>query len=119
MNFRKISIAAVTIAALSPALSNASPEKLSVKACANAFASSIAGPGVTTPGYKLDYRGGYAGSVLSAFYPSDYTFSMEARDPKTGVAIARAVCSADSRGKVTTMSAVPLDANPAAVAAQF
>ena len=119
MKFRQLSIAVVTIAALSPALSNASPEKASVKACAAAFASSIASPGVATPGYKLAYRGGSAGSMLSDFYPSDYTFTLEARNPKTGAAIARATCSADSRGKVMTITAVPLNATPAASAAQF
>jgi hypothetical protein len=110
MKTRTMSLAIATLAALSPALSNASPEKASVKACAAAFAATVA---ATAPGYKLDYRSGYSDSMSSTFYPADYTFSLEARDPKTGAAIARAVCSADSRGKVTSLSAVPLNANPA------
>jgi hypothetical protein len=106
---RKIALAVVTIAALSPAISNASPEKVSVKACASAFASSIAAPGTSAPGYKLAYRGSF-GSTVSDFYPTDFTFTLEAHDPKTGLAIARAVCSTNSRGMVTAISAVPLDA---------
>ncbi len=108
MNIRKISLTFAAFAALAPALSNASPEKISVKACASAFASSISSPGAA-PGYKLDYRGGDAGGMMSAFYPTDYTFALEARDPKTGAAFARATCSTDSRGKVTAMTAVPLN----------
>jgi hypothetical protein len=104
-----ISLAVLTVAALSPALSNASVEKTSVKACASAFASSIAGQ-TSSPGYKVDYRGGYSGSTLSSFYPSDVMFSLEARDPKTGAAIARATCSVDAQGKVQSLTAIPLGA---------
>lgn len=112
MNIRKISLAVLTVAALTPALSNASVERASVKACASAFASSIATPG-SPSGYKIDYRGNYSGSTLTDFYPSDATFALEARNPKTGVAIARATCSVDSQGKVQSITAVPLDAHTA------
>ena len=107
MNIRTISLAVLTVAALSPALSNASVERNSVNACASAFASSIASPGISS-GYKVDYRGGFAGSTVSAFYPSDVTYSLEARDPKTGAAFARATCSVDSRGKLQSITAVPV-----------
>ena len=118
MFIRKIALAAATIAAFSPAISNASPEKASVQACASTFATSIASPGIATPAYKLSYRGNF-GSALADFYPADYTFTLEARDPKTGLAIARARCSANSRGTVIAFTAVPLDAKPATLAAQF
>ena len=107
MILRKVAIAAVTIAALSPAVSNASPERMSAKACASAFASSIAAPGAATPAYRVAYRG-TTGSALADFYPTDFTFTLEARDPKSGLPIARAVCSTNHRGAVTTISAVPL-----------
>ena len=110
MILRKVALAAATIAALSPIISNASPERISAKACASAFASSIAAPGASTPAYKLAFRG-TTGSALSDFYPSDFTFTLEARDPKTGLPIARAVCSTDYRGTVTTISAVPLNSD--------
>jgi hypothetical protein len=117
MIIRKIALAVVTIAALSPAISNASPERASVKACASAFATSIAAPGSSAPAYKLAYRGSF-GSIVSDFYPTDYTFTLEAHDPKTGLAIARAVCSTNSHGIVTAISAVPLDTKVTTLAAR-
>jgi hypothetical protein len=117
MILRKIALAAVTIAALSPTVSNASPERISAKACASAFASSIAAPGAGTPAYKLAFRG-TTGSALADFYPSDFTFTLEARDPKTGLPFARAVCSTDHRGNVTTISAVPLNSEAGKLASR-
>ncbi len=118
MMIRQLAIAALAVAALSPAISNASPEKASAKACASAFASSIAAPGSSAPAYKFAYRGADSGS-LADFYPTDYTFTLEAHDPKTGAAIARARCSTDYRGHVTAISAIPLDASAATLAAAF
>jgi hypothetical protein len=113
----KFALAVVAVAALTPAISNASPERASVKACASAFATSIAAPGAAVPAYKLAYRGSFGGT-LADFYPTQYTFTLEAHDPKTGQAIARARCSTNSRGAVTEIAAVPLDAKPT-LAAQF
>ena len=117
MILRKAALAAVTIAALTPPVSNASPERLSAKACASAFASSIAAPGANTPAYKLAFRG-TTGSALADFYPSDFTFTLEARDPKTGLPFARAVCSTNNRGIVTTISAVPLNSEAGKLVSQ-
>jgi hypothetical protein len=118
MILRKVALAAVTIAALSPTVSNASPERISAKACASAFASSIAAPGSSIPAYRLAYRG-TTGTALSDFYPTDFTFTLEARDPKSGLATARAVCSTNYRGIVTTISAVPLETAPGKFASQY
>jgi hypothetical protein len=117
MILRKVALAIAAIAALSPAISNASPERISAKACASAFASSIAAPGASAPAYKLAFRGAM-GSALSDFYPSDFTFTLEARDPKTGLPIARALCSTDYRGTVTSISAVPLNADTGKLASR-
>jgi len=118
MILRKIAFAVVTIATLSPTVSNASPERNSAAACASAFASSIAAPGSGTPAYKFSYRGMF-GSALTDFYPAESTFTLEARDPKSGAAIARAVCSTNYRGVVTKISAVPLNAAPRELASQY
>jgi hypothetical protein len=117
MILRKVALAVVTIATLSPTVSNASPERISAKACANAFATSIAAPGASAPAYRLAFRG-TTGSALADFYPSDFTFTLEARDPKTGLPFARAVCSTDHRGIVTTISAVPLNSEAGKLASQ-
>jgi hypothetical protein len=118
MSFRKIALSVAAIAALSPVISYASPEKASVKACAAAFAASMATPGTTAPAYRLDYRSN-AGSTLGSIYPTNYTFTLEAHEPKTGLPIARALCSTDSHGAVTAIAAMPLDEKPAALAARF
>jgi len=115
---RTISFAAVCVAALSPALANATPEKTSAQACASAFASSMATHGTEAQPYKFAYRGGSTASVVN-FYPSDFTFTMIARDPKTGATIARAQCTADSRGSVTGLAALPLDTKTATLASAF
>lgn len=118
MTIRFLAITALSIAALSPAVSNASSASASAKACATAFASSIAAPGASAPNYKLAYREG-APSALTQFFATDYSFTLEAHDPKTGAAIARALCSTDSRGTVTAISAIPLDATDATLARAY
>jgi hypothetical protein len=118
MKFHKIALAIVTIASFAPVVANASPEKASLKACARAFASSVAGPGVAAPSFKLDYRGGQ-GSAIADFYPTEYTFTLQAHDPKSGAVVARAVCSTNSHGEVTTLSSVPLATQKATLAAGY
>lgn len=117
MILRKIAFAVAMIATLSP-VSNASSERTSAKACASAFASSIGAPGVVTPAYRLAFRG-MAGGALADFYPADFTFTLEARDPKTNLTIARAVCSTNHRGVVTAISAVPLNAQSGDLTSQY
>ena len=53
------------------------------------------------------------------FYTREYTFDLNAKDLKTGLPIARASCSTDSRGAVVALSAIPLDAAHPAVAARL
>jgi len=118
MKFHKFALAVVTIATLVPVVSNASPEKASLKACARAFASTIAAPGAPAPAFKLAYHDA-SGSILADFYPTEYTFTLEAHDPKSGVAVARALCSTDSHGEVTALSSIPLQTKVATLAAGF
>jgi hypothetical protein len=118
MKFYKIALAVVTIATLTPVVSNASPEKASLKACARAFASTMAAAGAAAPAFKLAYYGS-SGSVLADFYPTAYTFSLEAHDPKSGAAVARALCSTDARGTVTALSSIPLETKAATLASGY
>jgi hypothetical protein len=119
MNFRKITLAAATFAVLIPALSQATPERNALNACARAFASSLASPGAAVPAFRVAYHGNQIGGSLLEFYTHEYTFDLHANDPKTGVAIARASCSTDSRGAVLTLSPVPLDVEYPALAARL
>lgn len=116
MIIRNLVLAAATFAALSPTLTHASPETTSVKACARAFATSIAAPGADAPAYRLAFHGAIGGSVAD-YYATAYTFTMEAHDPKTGSAVARAVCSTNNQGVVTALSAIPLPDKTATFAA--
>jgi hypothetical protein len=119
MNCRKIPLAAVAaIAVLAPALSNASTEKTALTACAQAFASSLASPGGSAPTFKIAYRGSEIPGSMIEFYTREYTFTLQARDPKTGSTIARASCSADVRGNVLTLSSLPSDSVEATLAAR-
>jgi hypothetical protein len=119
MNFRKISLAAATFAVLVPGLSQASPERDALKACAQAFASSLASPGNAVPAFKVDYRGSLSTGSLLEFYNREYTFDLHANDPKTGTAIARASCSTDTHGAVLKLAPVPLQVEHPALAARL
>jgi hypothetical protein len=100
MNIRKLSLAIVTIAAISPIVASASPEEAALNACAKAFASSIAAPGAAAPAFKLNYAQQHFSSPVTDYYARSYTFTMKAQNPKTGTAFASATCSADTRGEV-------------------
>jgi hypothetical protein len=119
MKSRYAGLVLASIAALVPVISNASPEKTAMNACARAFASSLAAPGSAVPAYKVAYRGDeYVGSML-AFYTRNYTFDLHANDQKTGLPIARASCSVDSHGTIIALSPVPLTAAHATLAAKM
>jgi len=118
MKFRHIALAAASIVVFAPAISNASPEKVALKACARAFASSLAAPGAAAPAYKVAYRDDFSGSMLE-FYSREFTFDLNANDLKTGLPIARASCSTDARGTVVSLSSIPLDDAHRAYAARM
>jgi hypothetical protein len=110
MKFRKIGVAIATIAALAPAISSASTEKSALDACARAFASSLASPGAAAPSFKVAYHGvQYVESEIED-YGRGFTFQLYARNPKTGLAIARASCSTDYHGAVVALSSIPFGA---------
>ncbi|HME38658.1 MAG TPA: hypothetical protein VKG63_06825 [Steroidobacteraceae bacterium] len=100
MNLRKISLIIAAIAAGAPAISNASPEKAALDACARAFASSLASPGAAAPAYKVAYRGSQTAGSMLEYFTREYTFDLHANDLKTGLSIAHASCSTDSHGTV-------------------
>ena len=119
MKYRKVALILAAAAALVPAISNASPERAALNACARAFASSLATPGTAAPAFKVAYRGSLSAGSMLAFYAREYTFDMRANDPKTGLPLARASCSTNARGAVIALSSLPLQAAPATLAAQL
>jgi hypothetical protein len=107
MNVRRFALLAAAAAVLSPAICNATPEREALNACARAFASSLASVGAAPPAFKLVY--GSLGDSTSTvqFFARNYTFELHARDPKSGLPIARASCSTDARGGVISLSSIP------------
>jgi hypothetical protein len=79
----------------------------------------MASPGSDAPSFKLKYRSSQARSSIVDYYSShDYTFYLQARDLKTGVTLARATCTADTRGTQIALTATPLDEPQATLAAR-
>jgi hypothetical protein len=110
MRFRLLFPTAAIIAALSPAISQAAPETEALSACTHAFESSLATDAVSPPVFKLKYTAGQPASAWSNFFTREYTFFLQARDPKTGIARASATCSATSGGNLIALKAAPADA---------
>jgi hypothetical protein len=104
MNIRNLSLAIITIAAISPVVASAAPEDAALNACAKAFAVSIGAPGATAPVYKLNYEQRHFVSPITEYYARNYTFQMKAQNAKTGTAFASATCSADTRGEVLELT---------------
>jgi hypothetical protein len=119
MNIRLLFLSAASIAAISPAISHASPENSALGVCARAFAASMATPGSNAPAFKLKYRGSAAGSAIADYYSGhEYTFYLQAHDLKTGATLARATCKADTRGTLIALTETPLNGAEATLAAR-
>jgi hypothetical protein len=114
MMVRKILLSAAALGALGPVLCQAASEKTAVEACARALADSYSGSAGSA--YKLIFHADQPGSVLTSYYSSEYTFTLEARAPKTGVAFARAVCTTNYRGEVVKFSTSAVEPKPATLA---
>jgi hypothetical protein len=116
MIIRKLLLTAASIAAICPAVSHAFPENTALNACAQAFATSLAS-GSAAPAFKLKYHHSESAGPLADYYSSrEFTFYLQARDPKTGLTVARATCSADTRGTVIALTATPAETSPSLAA---
>lgn len=95
-----------------PALSIAKPSDAALNGCAQQVVSELAARQGLTPKYSvnLDQRRGF--SDFGAAEPEIYRFTLEARDPKTGVLVARAECDAQYTGKVVAFHTLPLAGKP-------
>ena len=114
MTLRKLLLAAASIAAIAPAISYASDETTALNACAQAFATSFA-TASGAPAFKLKYHSESAGALADYYRGREYTFYLQARDPKTGSTLGRATCSADTNGTVIALTATP-ETSPALAA---
>jgi hypothetical protein len=108
MSFRLLFPTAAIIAALSPSISQAAPESEALSACTRAFESSLADDASLPQVFKVKYSGQPA-SAWSNYFTREYTFFLQARDPKTGIARHSATCSASSTGNLIALKATPAD----------
>ena len=106
MSHRSIAFAAAL--AFAPLLCQASPERDALNSCAHAFAQSFATNGANAPTFRVDYRSNAGVGSMLQFYNRAYAFDLYARDPKTGLPVARASCETDANGAVLELSARPL-----------
>jgi hypothetical protein len=120
MHIRTLLLAAATFAALTPAVSNAGPESAALKTCTAAFASSLkTAKGTDSPAVKLNYHSGAPSSEIAEYYTRDYTFFLKANDPKTGLPMARATCSATTAGTLLSLASIPLEDTGTVLAARL
>jgi hypothetical protein len=109
----------LTASALLPLLAHASVETKSAAACAQAMASTMAASSTEVPKYRFRYVEDSSPSAMSYFYGQALTFDVQAKDPKSGVTIARATCEIGRDGNVAKLSALPLKAPATTLASAF
>ena len=117
MRFRLLFPTALSLAVLSPAISQAAPESDALNACTRAFESSLSTDAASSPVFKVKYTAGQPVTAWSQYFTREYTFLLEARDPKTGIARASATCRASAGGNLLALKATQPGAP--ALAAKF
>lgn len=117
MRFRLLFPTILSLAALTPAISQAAPESDALSVCTRAFESSLFADAGSPPVFKVKYTAGQPASAWSNYFTREYTFFLQARDPKAGAALATATCRATAGGKLIALQATTGDAP--ALAAKF
>jgi hypothetical protein len=108
MTIRRLGLSLAALAAVCPAVSQAWPAKASLNACVNAFEKTLAQSEDAGPAFKVVYGREQFASSVADYFPTSYTFELQANNAKTGEVLARVRCEADRRG-VVALSALPLD----------
>ncbi len=113
MNTRRLGLAIIAIAAVGPAVSQAGAGNTPLEACVSAFEKTLVSSDEVARTFKLvREKDEQSPSALLQYYSIGYTFDLQAHDPKTGEIVAQARCLANSRGKVSSLSPLPLLAQP-------
>jgi hypothetical protein len=116
MKIRQLGLSIAAFAAVSPAVCNAWPAKTSLNACVNAFEKTLASSYEVSHAFKVVYGSEEVASSIADYYPTSYTFELQADDPKTGAVVARVRCSTDRHGGVALTSLLDSTQAPARVA---
>jgi hypothetical protein len=112
MTIRHFGLSIAALALICPVVGNALPARASLDACVNAFEKTLATADTVSRAFKVVYPNEEFTSSIADFYPTSYTFELQANNSKTGAVIARVRCSADRRGSIALVSL--LDSAPAA-----
>ncbi len=116
MSIRRLGLSITALAAVSPAVCNAWPAKASLDACVTAFEKTLAPADNVSHAFKVVYASDELSSSIADFYPTTYTFELQANNSKTGEVVARVRCSAGGRGGVALTSLLDSTQSPARVA---
>jgi len=116
MTIRHFGLSIAALAAVCPVVCNALPAKASLDACVNAFEKTLAPSADVSRAFKV-VRGseGFSSSIAD-YYPTAYTFELQANNSKTGAVVARVSCVADRHGSVALTSLLDSTQAPARVA---
>ena len=107
MTIRRLGLSLVALAAVCPAVSQAWPAKASLDACVNAFEKTLAQSEGAAHAFKVVYGREQFATSIADYYPTSYTFDLQANNVKTGEVLARVRCEADRRG-IVALSPLPL-----------
>ena len=116
MTIRHFGLSIAALAAVYPAVCNAWPAKASLAACVNAFEKTLASADEVSHAFKVVYASEEVGSSIADYYPTTYTFELQANNAKTGAVVARMRCLADRKGSVALTSLLDAAQSPARVA---
>jgi hypothetical protein len=107
MTIRRWGLSLAALAAVCPAVSHAWPAKASLDACVNAFEKTLAQSADAGHAFKVVYGRGQFASSITDYFPTSYTFELQANNARTGEVLARVRCEADRRG-IVALSPLPL-----------
>jgi hypothetical protein len=116
MTIRHFGLSIAALAAVSPAVCNALPAKASLDACVTAFEKTLAASDDVNHAFKVVYGSEGFTSSIADYYPTSYTFELQANNAKTGAVVARVRCLADRHGSVALTSLLDSTQAPARVA---
>lgn len=113
MTIRRLGLSLAALAAVCPAVSQAWPARASLHACVNAFERTLVQSAGSGHAFKVVYGREEFASSITDYFPTSYTFDLQANNVKTGEVLARVRCEADRRG-IVALSPLPLDAGATA-----
>jgi len=104
---RRLGLSLAALAAVCPAVSQASPARAALDVCVNAFEKTLAQSGNAGHAFKVVYGKEEFASSVADYFSTSYTFDLQADNVKTGEVLARVRCEADRR-RIIALSPLPL-----------